>query len=306
MDDRMYKKQFKMQGKDREMDIYAENFMNATEVIRVSATRKLNNTFSRYDYFVDKKSPNDSYWSGFRSQEELFRMASLGVDDSQMVNSIQRYTHKAAVEEKDKYTTTVLSVAGGGVNVPLLLSGSPMCMYSRKKAPVKSRIINMGIHCEVTCEISQSSYAHAGMLIAQIVSKLEKAGYRLRINTMDAFYSWGCKRINVLTTVVKRENEPMNYARILYPLTNVSFSRGLGFAWVARNPDFNKSDLGTYAEYAFPDSERSMMMDEMFELSTGLKGFTSFKIKDIINMMKSKGDDATMKYMEARLMSSIS
>lgn len=303
----MYKKQFKMQGKyGSEMEIYAENFMNAAEVIRVCSNRSLSRHLGgAYDYFVDRKAPYDSRWSGFKSQEDLFRMASLGITDAQMVNSVQKYAHKATVEEKDKYTTTILDVAGGGVNVPLLLSGSPMCMYSRKKAPVKSKIINMGIHCEVTCEISQEKYAHAGMLIAQTISKLEKAGYRMRINTMDAFYSSGCKRINVLTTVVKKENEPMNYARILYPLTNVSYSRGIGFAWCTRNPDFNKSDLGTYAEYAFDSENRSEMMDEMFEKATGLKGFTSFKIKDLINMIAQKGDDATLKYMEARLMASV-
>lgn len=303
----MYKRQFKMEGSYGELEIYAENYMNALEVAHVAEAREPNPSgwFDRYDFFVNKERPNDPDWYGFSTKEELLEMARVGMKDRKMVNNIQKYAHKAMVEEKDKYTSKVMSVAGGGVNVPLLLSGSPMCMYSRKKAPVRSKIINMGIHCEVTCEISQKAYEHAGMLIAQIVSKLEKAGYRLRINTMDAFYSYGSNRINVLTTVVKRENEPMNYARILYPLTSVSYSRGLGFAWVARNPDFNKSDLGTYAENAFPSSERGVKMDEMFEGCTGLKGFTSFKIKDIIRMYQNKGDEATLKFMESRLMSSI-
>ena len=231
-------------------------------------------------------------------------MADFGVRDVKMVNAIQRYSHKAVVKEEEKYAQRTLSVAGGGVNVPMLLSGAPECMYSRKQAAVRCKISNMGRHCEITAEISPTKYAHAGMLIAQLVSKLEKAGYRMRINTMDAYYSGG-KRINVLTTVIKRENEPMNYARLLYPLTSVSFSRGMGFGWCCRNPDYKSSGFGTYAEYAFSSYDRKLKMDEMFEKATGLKGFTSFTIKDVINMYRDKGDDATLRYMEARLMSSI-
>ena len=66
------------------------------------------------------------------------------------------------------------------MNVPLMLSGSPMCMYSRKKAPVKSKIINMGLHCEITGEIGPTSYMNAGMLVARLVSKLDLEERRRR------------------------------------------------------------------------------------------------------------------------------
>lgn len=291
---------------EEEFEIFAENYANASEVFIVAQTRPNNGRLEKcYDHLCDKHTSGSKSWDGFETYDELRAMADFGVRNQQMVNNIQKYAHKAIVEEKDKYTTRTLNVAGGGVNVPLLLSGSPECMYSRKKAPVKSKIINMGLHCEITGEITPERYEHAGMLIAELVSKLEKAGYRLRINTMDAYYSGGGHRINVLTTVIKKENEPMNYARLLYPLTNVSFSRGMGFGWCCRNPDFKNSGLGTYAEYAFDAYDRKLKMDEMYEKCTGLKGFTSFQIKDMINMYREKGDEATMKYMEARLMSSI-
>lgn len=299
----MYKKQFKMMGaRGKELSIYAENYMNTNEIAMVAKTRPLNRNFSRYDFFVDKKYSSDEDWYGFYRSEELLEMMAKGIKDNDAISNLQRYAHKAMVEEKDKYSRTVLGVAGGGVNVPLLLSGSPECMYSRAKAPVKTKIINMGIHNEIVCGITQERYRHAGMLVAQLVSKLEKAGYRLRINMMDAYYN-NTPKICVLTSVIKRENEPMNYARILYPLTSVASSRGMGFAWAARNPDFTMSDLGTYAEFAF-DSD-GQKMDEMFEMATGLKGFTSFKIKDLIDMYRERGDDATMKYMESRLMASV-
>jgi len=269
----------------------------------VARTREVKRDFRYCDYLGDKKTA-DKDWNGFATQEELFSMCDFGVRDQQMVNALQRYAYKAMAKDEEKYTRKVMSVAGGGVNVPLLLSGSPECMYSRKKAPVKSKIVNLGIHCEITCEVTSEKYAQAGMLVAELVSKLEKAGYRLRLHTMDAYYCGG-KKINVLTTVLKKENEPMNYARMLYPLTNVSYSRGLGFGWVARNPDYRQSGLGTYAETAFSSDERASKMDEMYELATGLKGFVSFTLKDLIHMIHSKGEEATMKYMESKLMRSI-
>lgn len=295
-----------MEGKyGTTIQVFAENYLNTSEVFLVAKDRPLNKKMgSYYDRLVNTEAVGSKEWDGFETYAELKAMADFGVRDVRMVNEIQRYSHKAIVKEEEKYAQRTLCVAGGGVNVPLLLSGAPECMYSRKKAPVRSKIINMGLHCEITAEISPERYLHAGMLIAQLVSKLEKAGYRLRINTMDAYYTSGSPRINVLTTVVKRENEPMNYARLLYPLTNVSFSRGMGFGWCCRNPDYKASGFGTYAENAF-GSDRNLKMDEMFEKATGLKGFTSFTIKDVIHMYRDKGDEATMKYMEARLMSSV-
>jgi len=293
-----------MEGSSCDLTVFAENYMNTSEVFMVAQSRPNNGRLSKYyDRLVDVDAVGDRDWDGFTTYQELRDMADYGVRNVEMINNLQRYTHKAVVKEEEKYTRKTLDVAGGGVNVPLLLTGAPTCMYSKKKAAVRSKIINMGLHCEITAEVSRERYAHAGMLIAQLVSKLEKAGYRLRINTMDAYYSGG-SRINVLTTVVKKENEPMNYARLLYPLTNVSFSRGMGFGWCCRNPDFKSGSFGTYAENAF-GSDKKLKMDEMFERSTGLRGFTSFTIKDIINMYRDKGDEATMKYMEARLISSI-
>lgn len=305
MDDKVYKKKFKMVGVGgKDLSVYAENYSNTMEVFSVAKTRNLNTRIGKeYDFLVGKTSVYNRDWYGFETQEELYELATLGMRDVQMARDIQRYAHKAYVQEKEKYSRTTLSVAGGGVNVPLLLSGSPECMYSRKKAPVKSKIINMGINVEITSEVGHGSYEHAGMLIAQLISKLEKAGYRIRLNTVDAYYACG-NRINVLSITLKRENEPMNYSRMLYPLTSVSSSRGLGFGWAARNPDFNHS-IGCYSEEAFEHDEREQKASEMFENATGLKGFTLFAVKDIVRMFKRDGDERTMRYIESRLLASV-
>lgn len=307
MDDRMYKRQFEMTGLDGKVKVFAENYMNMMEIACVAKTREYNPHVSRHDdYLVDSTRSNNPAWNDFSTQRDLMDKMQFGVRDKKIVDSIQKYAHKATVEEKEKYSQKMLDVSGGGVNVPLLLSGSPICMYSRKKAPVKTKIINMGLHCHVTCDVSKEQYLHAGMLVAQLVSKLEKAGYRLRIDAVDPFYVRGSGRINLLTAVIKRENEPMNYARILFPTTSVSFLRGVAFGWCARNPDYLGDEcLGTYAEYAFRHEEVASKFDEMFEKGTGLKGFTAFRMRDIIDMSRSKGDEMTMKYIESKLIESI-
>ena len=297
-----------MTGKEGEITVYAENYMNIMEIAAVAKTRQYNPRVPEHDdYLVDSKYASDPLWNDFRTQDDLLEKMTVGIKDRKMVDGIQRYAHKAVVEEKDKYTQRVMSVAGGGVNVPLLLSGSPVCMYSRKKAPVKTKIINMGLHCHVTCDISKEEYLHAGMVVAELVSKLEKAGYRLRMHAVDPFYTRGTKAINLITAVIKKENEPMNYARILFPTTSVAFLRGVAFGWCARNPDYKgDSCLGTYCEYAFNSDEVAEKFDEMFEKATGLKGFTAFRMRDIIDMCRNKGDDMTLKYLESKLIGSIS
>lgn len=301
----MYKRQFDIQGRGgKQLRVYAENYSNAMEVFSIAATRPINDRIgSYYDFLVNTDLQMNKDWYGFTSKDDLYDLAVHGVKDIQMTQQVQRYAHKAYVQEKEKYSRTTLSVAGGGVNVPLLLSGSPECMYSRKKANVKSKIINMGIEVEITSEVGTKEYRHAGMLIAQLISKLEKAGYRIRLNTVDPYYAHG-NRINVLSVTLKRENEPMNYGRMLYPLTSVSSSRGLGFGWAARNPDFNH-DIGCYTETAFDECDKGLKMAELFENSTGLKGFTMFMVKDIVRMYKRDGDDRTMKFIESKLMASV-
>lgn len=304
----MFKRQFKVTGKGKEYTVYAENYMNVMEIAVIARTRERNYRVPDHDdYLVDSKRAREPGWNDFTSQESLIDLMRVGIKDRKMVDGIQRYAHKAVVEEKDKYTQRILTVSGGGVNVPLLLSGSPVCMYSKKKAPVKTKIINMGLHTHVTCDVSREEYLHAGMLVAEIVSKLEKAGYRLRMHAVDPFWSYGTTSINLLTAVIKKENEPMNYARILFPTTSPAFLRGVAFGWCARNPDYKgDSCLGTYCEYAFNNDEVSEKFDEMFEKATGLKGFTAFRMRDIIDMYKRKGDEMTMKYLESKLIGSIS
>lgn len=299
----MYKKKFKIEG-DREYDVYAENYSSANEVMAVARTRPRNDHISsRYDCLVGSGGWFDRDWDGFETKEELENLIKYGIRDAKLTSEVQRYAYKAYVQEKDKFSRRVLSVAGGGVNVPLMLSGSPEVMYSRAKAPVHTKIINMGIGVEIVAGVDSEDYAHAGMLIAELICKLEKAGYRVRLQTLDAYYA-ETKRINVLSTVLKKENEPMNYARMFFPLTSVASSRGLGFGWAARNQDFNH-DLGTYTEFAFSSEDRNVKMAELYENSTGLKGFTMFGVKDVINMIRRKGDEATMKYIESRLISSL-
>lgn len=298
----MFKRQFDYKG----YKVSAENYASASEIIAVAQTRKPNPRVGDegYDFLGYDKAPNSPSWDGFSTQDELFEMARLGIKDHDQIESVQRYAFKARADEKEKYTQKILSVAGGGVNIPLLLSGAPECMYSLKRQKVRTKIIKMGIHCEITAEVKEHDYAAIGRLTGQLISKLEKAGYRLRMHSMDAYWPGGTD-IFVLTNVIKRENEPMNYGRILYPLTSVSYTRGLGFGWVARNPDFTGYSLGGYVEEAFDEDTMKQDMDEMFARSTGLEGFVSFTMKDLINLRRSKGDDFTMRYMESRMLESI-
>lgn len=299
-----YRKFEMMRGdnkKDGTVTVHAENFTSVAEVAAVTRARTKvpGGQFRGHDYFGDNwYNAITGDWYGFEDQEEFLDLISNGVTDSDIVRKVAKYSGKAEVKEQDKLSRRVWDVAGGSVDVASWLAGNPTCMQRYEKKRVKSKVVNIGIETEVTCEISSSMYEKAGMILAKTVSKLEKAGYRIGIRAMTGFYAGG-SNIITMSAVIKKEYSPMNYARMMMPLTKVAFDRGIGWGWAGRNPNYG-NQVGTYVCRAFTGNTTAKM-EEMYEKASGLKDFTVFSHKDMIKMLNESGEDGLEKYIEARI-----
>ena len=174
----MRRKEFKITGK-RDFDVVAENFTSTAEVIAVTRTRPPcdESWKNRRDYLNETwdngQEPPGHGWEGFSGKEEFEELIHLGVRDTSMLKDVRKYSAKATVKEKDKLAVQCRDVVGGGVDVPTFLTGNPQCMYALKRKKVKSKIIEIGIECGLTCDYSVNQYKKAGMALTKVVAKLE-------------------------------------------------------------------------------------------------------------------------------------
>lgn len=282
--------------------VYAENYTSINELAAVTRAREKKPTgdFTTHDYFNEEwpRGTKKGKWYGFKGKTEFNSFIANGVENAALISDVARYTGKAEVREQDRLVRRVYDVAGGCVDVPRWLTGTPECMMRFEKAKVRSRIVNIGIETEVIGGISAYQYRTAGMVLAKTIAKLEKAGYRIGIRAMTGFYAWG-DTIILMSAIIKKEYSPMNYARMMFPLTEVAFDRGVGWGWAARNPHYGGT-IGTYVSDAF-DGNTTAKMEEMYERAAGLRDFIVFTHKDMINVLDRDGEDGLMRYIETRI-----
>ena len=141
--------------------------------------------------------------------------------------------------------------------------------------------------------------------------KLEKAGYRIRLIAMDAYedgdhYSRPKEMFDdrhaiwVVTHVIKKENEPMNYRRIMFPLTRMAYHRGLGFGWMAVNGAPNIWGLGGLIDYVITDNGER---EEMFAKACGADDYIILSQDDVIGYIRRYGLEKAQQMVDAKVMS---
>ena len=208
--------------------------------------------FARYnDYFDGTRDPRDPSFTGVGSNGEMMKRFRDGSEDIKLVSDVKAYAHKAQCQSKEKLRQPVRRVSGGSVDVPRFMLDIPECMWSMTHKKVRTRIIDMSVDLTVLCSIGGNEFTKVGGSICRVIAKLEKAGYRIRLHAVCE--AWSDEMVGpkgnqavLMDLLLKREFEPMNYRRVVYALSDVSFFRGICFGWMVRNPDMPKdSGLGT-------------------------------------------------------------
>lgn len=300
----MITKEFEMKrtksGK-KTVKVHAEYFSSMGEAVRHVKQMPGKEDNKHDQFFQYNRDPNDPRWSGFTTVAELNDLCENGLKDTGDVTDVIKYAGQAMVQQKDKLVQRCMDVAGGAVDVPLFLSGSPECMMGLKRKKVRSRVVKATVNCEVLCDISANQYLEAGRAIARTVASLEKAGYRVRLVANCGLWDCGSEAA-LMSVVIKRENEPCNYRRLLYPLMSPSFFRGLGFNWACTLPDYDPGwGLGQRFDMAFDDSIKEETLDQVTRKVCG-EGFVRFSINDVVTMNNRNNSDTTEGFLKAKML----
>jgi len=289
--------------------VIAENFDSAAELVSVCKSRDVSPYYQRDAFF--NRDIRGSSWYDFEDSQDLINLVENGVRDQALLEDVGRYARTARVKDEEKLVQKCMDVVGGGVDVPSYLTGIPTCMHSMKRKKIKSRIIKIGIYCHVLCDISPEQYKEAGELITKTVAKLEKAGFRIRMRAVDIYEDrdWrsrgnkygGRHTLWMVTHMVKKENEPMNYRRIMFPITRVAYERGLGFAWMAVNGSPDISGLGGQASRVVSDPGE---FEDIVAKGCGEEDYIIFSQDEVIGYIQRYGVEKAQKMVEAKVLKS--
>lgn len=300
----------KPRGTKKEAVIEAEEYRSPQELRDVCLGRKCRFN-EEEDYFDSEVTPDCPHWTGVRTNEEMMERFRDGSEDAKLVSDVKAYAYKAQCQSKDKLRQPVRRVSGGSVDVPRFMLDIPECMWSMAHRRVNTRIIDMSVDISVVCGTGGDEYAKAGGSICRVIAKLEKAGYRIRLHAVSNIWCddyTGPKGNHgvLLDLMLKREFEPMNYRRVIYALSDISFFRGICFGWMVRNPDMPKDCcLGTEIRRGlvrshFTHAEIDEVLDQTY---TKLYGHRCVQIvmADLISQSRSGDGQAELeKKIEAQ------
>ena len=183
-------------------------------------------------------------WSGAKSKKAALGMVRHGTDNTELLKDVKSYLDKASTAVKvQKYREITYRPFGSAPCVPRLLSGNPNCMILPKKTPVRSRILKVLVDCAVSWYFTADDYRRIGSLLARAIFDIEQAGYRVRLHVVDVCHNrLEPSKIVCAHVMIKSETEPINLQRLLYPISEASFLRHLGFTTLNRAEGWNERE----------------------------------------------------------------
>ena len=215
----------------KEVYTFVEFFDSPEEMIQVCQGRTAHDTYN--DFFGN--AHGDRRWNGFYDPKDMQTKLRFGVENQALINSVKKTCiQDIKCSNADKMVKTYLSREGYAPVVPLALMGVPQNMVNSKMARTKSRVVEVVWDVATSAGISKELIRETAMEVLKQVIGLELAGYRVRLTAIDTYASSDGRKVYTLGLKLKDESQPMNPKRILFPCTDVAFSRGASFGWYAR------------------------------------------------------------------------
>ena len=183
--------------------------------------------------------------------------------------------------------STVNDVVGFMPNVPNYIMGVPTNMIRDNRTMINSKVLNVYINVSAAWYVNKDDIKRIAAKYVCAINKLEEEGYRCNIYAGSAGERMSKK--NLLVVKIKSDKEPMNLAKMAFPLCHPSMLRRLKFKWMEIIPlDFGSG----YGTTVSDDAEinkllRLIFRDTKFTILSvaGNNG----DVTDIMETLKKKG-----------------
>ena len=214
-----------------------------------------------------KTTPIDSGWDdtttrilsyefcGAHSYEEASEQLMKGSN----VNDLKRAVNKGRVGYgKEKLT---LGVVGACPNVPAVLTGSPACMYRKKRVKTPGSY-NVFVDVTVAGRISKKRIYEAGVqILIEVLQLSAKYPVNLYVGDLAVYQS----KVYGSAVQIMTAGKPFNVARVSYALTEPGFLRVFTFCITERSGKFWPSAAsGSYGRPLMPHNRKDVV-NEVFK-----------------------------------------
>lgn len=246
------------------------NFLEESESMRYGSSDD-----GDYDFTGTKslKEALDLCKYGDEELREYIYKQNLKFDNVDSCNKVKR--------------STVNDVVGFMPNVPNYIMGVPVNMIRDNRTMINSKVLNVFINISAAWNISKEDIKERAAKYVCAINKLEEEGYRCNIYTGSAGERWNSE--NLLIVKIKSDKEPLNLAKMAFPLSHPSMLRRLKFKWIETIPiDFGPG----YGSSITDDTHISNLLKTIFNDTK----FTILSVSqspgsigDIMTILKSKG-----------------
>lgn len=229
--------------------VYFETFDTLQEFASTINKRKINSTFKTVENCKSQReSERNTEITGTASYPDADSLLFSG--DNENLAKLKRANVKSMMHSND-YTANMLKaqkhVCGCLPNIPLYLIGVPNNMLNFKRAPAKSKIINILVNIAVSYDITANQIIEAGANISSIIRELEKNG--IRVNLYASCFANRKNDYIGFVINLKKSSAPLNMLNITYPLINPSMLRRHYFKFVETIPaKISSKFVGSYGQ----------------------------------------------------------
>ncbi len=239
-----------------------------------------------HDYFGN--ACGTKHWNDFERPEELQNLLVNGVTNTRLINEVSKNSVHIDRVESNKRTKFFNDVQGFSPIVPLVIMGVPKNMSNSRTVKMKNKVINLVWDCSISGGTETSDVRAVAIEVLKQVVGLELAGYRVRLTAVDSYCSGGISYMMGLT--LKKESQPINLKRILFPCTSSAFVRGVSFGWYVRLPDAEYiSGYGRTAHHEYREHAKDYY-EQIFGTNT-----ISFSIAEFLDAKRRGRLESTVK-----------
>lgn len=220
--------------------LYLETYTNYNQLIETIKERQ---ELQGSGFYAIKDMKNKESWSGNVSWEEASQLFTRGWSEGlQKFKATQNISIDYCKEKKRQRTIT--NVQGFAVNVPNAIMNLPNAMYDTTFTKIKTKVIDILIDVGYGAYVKEKTIRDFYGRLVKKIEQLELAGYRCRISTMSVFQlTNNVKQYPALKILLKKESEPFDLNKIMFPLMHIAMFRKIAFSWVCKLPNYDYTNF---------------------------------------------------------------
>lgn len=229
----------------------------------------------------------DYNFTGTHSLKEALELCKYGDEDLRKYIYEQNLKFDNVDSLNKVRRSTVNDVAGFMPNVPNYVLGIPTNMIRDNRTMISSKVLNVFINISAAWHVNKEDIKRNAAKYVCAINRLEEEGYRCNVYAGSAGERGDRK--NLLVVKIKSDKEPMNLAKMAFPLCHPSMLRRLKFKWMETIPiDFGSG----YGQSITNDTEINKLLKNIFgDIKFTILSVSSSpgKIGDVMEMLKKKG-----------------